>query len=169
MKLSLAQTVAYRLRTPEEKQAVFKILEKYGYKVSNDPDAIAQKLNAIILNSGEPGLLDVLSVHPDREAILDNGRAHHNANGQHMHMESNGGYHNCCGMHHANGNGGGFHNCSGCNGSCGGNMHNAGGGNNLPQQQPTAQNMAQNHFPTVAIFGIVTIFGLAALMTMKKG
>jgi hypothetical protein len=167
-KLTLAKTVAYRISTPEEKQKVFEVLKKYDYKVSSDPDMIAQKLNAIILNNGEEGLLDVLSVHPDRDEILEAGmQKHHN---------SDGGYHNCCGsMRHADGgsmNGAPsrmmnqhYHNCEGCGGTCGGKKRNA-DGDNAPVpviQQPTVQQMSKDHFPAVLVLGIVAIFGLYAM------
>ena len=169
-KLTLAKSIAYRISTPEEKQKVFEVLEKYGYKVSSDPDMIAQKLNAIILNSGEQGLMDVVSAHPDRE-ILESTMHH---------ADGGSGYHNCCGpMRHADGDGYGsmngaqhrmrhqhFHNCEGCGGTCGGKMRNADGGDNVPApvpQHPTIQQMSKDHFPAVLVLGIVAIFGLYAM------
>jgi len=174
-KLTLAKTVAYRISNPTEKQKVFEVLKKYDYKVSSDPDMIAQKLNAIILNNGEEGLLDVLSVHPDREEILEASLSkHHNSDGN--------GYHNCCGsMRSADGNGSSingaqsrmrnqyYHNCEGCGGKCGDKMRNADGEqlNNPAQvpvvQQPTIQQMSKDHFPAVLVLGIVAIFGLYAM------
>jgi hypothetical protein len=83
--MTLAGTIV--LRNPKGAK---KFLGQYGVSAKNPQDAVL-KINNIISKKGDPALKELVSIHPDRELILEN-------------------YSNACGSCQ-------FSNCSG-NGNC---------------------------------------------------
>ncbi len=51
--------------------AAYEICKKYGFFKISDTSELAQQLESIVARGGEDSLKDVMSVHPDREVILE--------------------------------------------------------------------------------------------------
>lgn len=61
----------YKYIVENNPDAAFEVCKKYGFFQIANLNEMAENLEAIVAKGGEESLKDVMSVHPDREVILE--------------------------------------------------------------------------------------------------
>lgn len=128
------------------------LVTSLGLRPFRDPQMMAEQLKGIVRESGGDGLRKVMSIHPDKEIILEMFGTKKNADGED-------GFANACGC--------------GCGGSCGGGMNASGGcgcgSNNADgDTQPVANKSALGTVPVSTILiGVMMVTALVVLVRIK--
>ena len=49
------------------------LISSFGYTLedADDPESLGQSLNDLVANEGEPALMEIVKMHPDKEIIID--------------------------------------------------------------------------------------------------
>ncbi len=61
----------YKYIAQTNPDAAYEVCKKYGFFQVADIGEMAEKLESIVASGGEDSLRDVMSVHPDREVIIE--------------------------------------------------------------------------------------------------
>jgi hypothetical protein len=130
------------MEAPLDSQA---FVNRYGMTPSNDPLALAEQLQEIVVQGGDPALKQLALIHPDKELLFQ--------------TNSFSGANN---FSNASGNCGSYQNCGGCSGG-----YSSANGQSIKSELDRAINGTKRDNTELLIIGGVVLISLALIFKGK--